>query len=143
MTVDWKRYPKDWKRISLDRIMAVGEVCEVCGVRRGELIARLKRDKFRFRYVGFAEAESVLVDGWHDPDYDKPILVRLSVHHRGVPYLDGSPGDPHDKMDNRDENLLVVCARCHFQEELKIMEQRRTGRKPKPVLHQLSYLVEE
>lgn len=38
----------------------------------------------------------------------------LTVAHLGVPYPDGTPGNPHDKMDVRDENLAALCQRCHL-----------------------------
>ena len=38
---------------------------------------------------------------------------RLTVHHRGIPYADGKPGNPKDKHDLRIENLQVLCVPCH------------------------------
>ncbi len=38
----------------------------------------------------------------------------LTVHHLGAPRPDGSPGDKHDKLDCRDENLVALCQRCHL-----------------------------
>ena len=34
--------------------------------------------------------------------------------HLGTPHADGRPGDKHDKMDVRDENLAALCQRCHL-----------------------------
>ena len=42
----------------------------------------------------------------------------MSVHHVGVDRADGSPGDPHDKMDCRSENLLALCSACHLARDL-------------------------
>jgi hypothetical protein len=39
---------------------------------------------------------------------------RLSVHHRGVPYATGQPGDSRDKHDLRIENLQVLCVPCPY-----------------------------
>ncbi len=44
--------------------------------------------------------------------------VPLSVHHRGLPYADGKPGNPHDKRDLRRENLQVLCLSCHWVVDL-------------------------
>lgn len=44
----------------------------------------------------------------------------MSVHHVGAPKDDGSPGDPHDKLDVRDCNLLALCAKCHLARDLPI-----------------------
>lgn len=41
-------------------------------------------------------------------------IVVLTTAHLGVPYPDGTPGDKHDKMDVRQENLAALCQRCHL-----------------------------
>lgn len=45
-------------------------------------------------------------------------MYELSVHHKGVPYADGRPGDPRDKHDVRRENLSAYCYLCHFRAEM-------------------------
>jgi len=40
---------------------------------------------------------------------------RLTVHHKGIPYPDGRPGDSRDKHDLRLENLQVLCEPCHIE----------------------------
>lgn len=40
-------------------------------------------------------------------------VEKLSVHHKGAPYPDGRPGDPHDKHDLRLCNLQTLCLWCH------------------------------
>lgn len=54
----------------------------------------------------------------------------MSVHHLGVRKPDGSPGDMHDKMDCRTENLLALCAACHLKRDLPghILNAARTRR---------------
>lgn len=47
----------------------------------------------------------------------------MSVHHVGVDRPDGTPGDPHDKLDVRPENLLALCAVCHLRRDLPIHVQ--------------------
>lgn len=39
--------------------------------------------------------------------------VVLTVHHIGVPYANGMPGNPGDKHDLRRENLIALCQECH------------------------------
>lgn len=53
--------------------------------------------------------------------------VPLSVHHRGSPYADGKPGNPHDKRDLRRENLQVLCVPCHWLVDIPLWKshQRR------------------
>lgn len=54
----------------------------------------------------------------------------MSVHHLGAPRDDGSPGDPHDKMDVRPCNLLALCSKCHLARDLPghIINAARTRR---------------
>jgi len=47
----------------------------------------------------------------------------LSVHHIGVAYPDGRPGDPRDKHDLRRENLMVICFTCH--DDVEHIRKRR------------------
>lgn len=85
MPMDRKRYPSDWEQISLRiRFERAGGVCEWCGAVLGQ------------------------------PHPITGSKVVLSVHHIGVAKPDGTPGDPHDKMDCREENLAALCQRCHF-----------------------------
>lgn len=44
--------------------------------------------------------------------------VVLTVAHLGVAKDDGSPGDPHDKLDVRDVNLKAMCQRCHLRYDM-------------------------
>jgi hypothetical protein len=90
--MDRKRYPKNWDEISRRIRTRANGRCEWCGVEAGK-----------------------------PRDYEQkgPCIV-LTVHHIGVPKPDGMPGDPHDKMDCRDENLVALCQRCHLRADLPI-----------------------
>lgn len=85
MPMDYSRYPPDWKQISL-RIRAerAGWQCEWCGAANGQ------------------------------PHPDTGSTVILTVAHLGTPHPDGTPGDKHDKLDVRDDNLAALCQRCHL-----------------------------
>jgi len=48
------------------------------------------------------------------PHPDTGSKVVLTTAHLGTPYSDGTPGDKHDKMDVRPENLAALCQRCHL-----------------------------
>jgi len=52
---------------------------------------------------------------------------QLSVHHLGVPYADGTPGNPEDKHDIRRENLICTCLACHesYEPITRISARRR------------------
>ena len=84
MPVDMKRYPPNWKEISL----------------------RVKeRDGWRCKFCG-AQA--------YQPNPLTGSIVILTTAHLGVPHPDGRPGNKHDKSDVRDENLAALCQRCHL-----------------------------
>ena len=98
------RYPANWEEISLRIRERAQGACEWCGAKAGELI------------------------------HGKPgTRVVLTVHHIGVSKPDGSPGDRHDKMDCRPENLVALCQGCHLMADLpshiaraKATRQRKT-----------------
>lgn len=129
-------YPANWDAISRARREQAGQKCEQCGVPNGTLIVRKpKSDEYLIvdhdgycmyrwpdgRWIHLSE----LPDGF---DYDRDIKVVLTVHHIGVPYPDGRPGNPHDKMDVRPENLIAVCQRCHLilDKEIHIANRKKT-----------------
>jgi hypothetical protein len=78
------RYPSNWKEISLQIRFRSGERCEWCGAENGK------------------------------PNPITGSKVVLTVAHLGVPYPDGTPGNKHDKLDVREENLAALCQRCHL-----------------------------
>ncbi len=122
MSIDPKRYPLDWKQISLARRESAGQKCEWCGVPNHALVCR-KRGTTDYiletldheccykwpdgRWIKLSE----LPDGY---DYDNPTKIVLTVAHLGTPFPDGSPASKHDKMDVRPENLAALCQRCHL-----------------------------
>lgn len=79
-----ERYPNDWKEISL-RIR--------------------EREEWHCKWCGAANGK---------PHPTTGSIVVLTVAHLGTPHADGTPGDKHDKMDVRDENLAALCQRCHL-----------------------------
>jgi hypothetical protein len=129
MPMRTKAYPSNWKEISLQIRERAGWCCEACGVANGEFIIRSVIDPAR--YMTVRPHESVMYRIMGDeavrmsevPDeflYTDEITVVLTVHHIGVDKPDGTPGDPHDKMDVRDENLVALCQRCHLLADLPL-----------------------
>jgi hypothetical protein len=59
------------------------------------------------------QVDALVADGW------KLSYVILTTAHLGKPHPDGRPGDKHDKMDVRDENLAHLCQRCHLLYDLE------------------------
>lgn len=85
MPINRALYPADWEAISRRiRFERAGGRCEQCGA----------------------------VHGQRHPETGA--IVQLQTHHVGADRPDGSPGDPLDKMDCRDENLQALCRRCHL-----------------------------
>lgn len=89
MPVDWSRYPPDWDAIALRVKEAADWRCQDCGMQ-----CRRPGEPFDTH------------------------RRTMSVHHVGAPKDDGSPGDPHDKMDVRPVNLLALCSKCHLARDL-------------------------
>jgi hypothetical protein len=116
MPVDMKRYPADWKAISA-RIRERDEnKCKWCGVPNGAAGYRGPDGQFWTE-----EMINQVCDGG-DPWEGKPyryVVIVLTVAHLGTPHADGTPGDKHDKMDVRDENLAALCQRCHLRYDIK------------------------
>lgn len=90
MPMDYKRYPANWREISL-RI-------------RGE------RARWRCEWCGAENGQPHPVTGSR---------VVLTVAHLGTPHADGHKGDKHDKMDVREENLAALCQRCHIRYDIR------------------------
>lgn len=112
MPVDWSRYPKDWKA-HVERIrLRSGDKCEWCGVPNHTLVERRVDLPNGFRVVKGMSAEASWVDGI------KLTYIILTTAHLGTAHPDGTPGDKHDKMDTRDENLAHLCQRCHLLYDL-------------------------
>lgn len=84
MPYDRSRYPANWEEISRAIIERDGNRCAWCNNANGQ------------------------------PHHITGSKVVLTVHHLGAPRPDHSPGDCHDKMDCRDENLVALCQRCHL-----------------------------
>lgn len=91
MPMDLSRYPKNWKEISH----------EIRFVRAG----------------GKCEGSPAYPDCRAEHGKPHPVTgskVILTTAHIGADLPDGSPGDKHDKMDVRPENLRAWCQRCHL-----------------------------
>jgi hypothetical protein len=127
MPMDKARYPDNWRTIS-DRIRfeRAGGKCEQCGAPHDALILRSTEDPARYViydpvFADFFWPNGEVIHGYLPEEYDaaeKFTRVILTVHHIGVEKPDGTPGDMHDKMDCRDENLIALCQRCHLLADL-------------------------
>lgn len=122
MPVDMKRYPPNWREISqYIRFERAGGKCERCGVEHGVWGQRDPDGRFwTLDELETAIATGRLegVDDGSTGGWSKPFKIILTTAHIGAPFPDGTPGDKHDKMDVRPENLLALCQRCHLLEDL-------------------------
>ena len=125
MPMDKSKYPQDWKQIALEVKERANWTCEECGLKHGQYIIRVPGSKMyltvdddgTYRWQG----KPVRYDDLHESLWDaKEIKIVMTVHHKGVPKPDGSPGDRHDKMDCRPENLVCLCQRCHWMADIDI-----------------------
>ncbi|MBI5671263.1 MAG: hypothetical protein HZC41_24975 [Chloroflexi bacterium] len=118
-------YPANWEEISRRiRYERAGGKCEWCGAPNDTYIRRNR--------VNPALWELASPEDEPDAQWYRPIKVMLTVHHIGVDKPDGTPGDRHDKLDVRDENLAALCQRCHLFADLDIhIENARQTRRAK------------
>jgi hypothetical protein len=126
---DRKKYPPDWKQISLAERAAAGNQCRWCKAPNGVVLDRATggywkwpeenewRDK-KGRYIGLYESSLLEMNEKGYNPYGKVRMWQskciLTVAHLGVPKPDGSPGNKHDKQDCRPENLAALCQSCHL-----------------------------
>lgn len=100
MPVDRKRYPKDWPAIVLAINARAQGQCECegeCGLHRTTPGPRrcCERNGEKAKWANGK--------------------IVLTCAHLGTDKPDGTPGDKHDKMDVRPENLKMMCQRCHLR----------------------------
>lgn len=124
MPIDYSKYPADWHDISRHiRFERAKGRCEQCGAPHGEFIVRSNSNPYHFIVINrdlddyafpTTTPLQITIPGLPSEYTGKLVKVILTVHHIGIAKPDGSPGDPHDKMDCRDENLIALCQRCHL-----------------------------
>ena len=131
MPMNRKLYPENWEEISRDiRFNRAGNCCEWCGVKNHAIGARdiygNWHDDDEIQGMKSDEGYRLFNDG-----YPKTIKIILTVAHLGTAKPDGSPGDKHDKMDCRPENLAALCQRCHLNYDRRdhIANRRKTYQK--------------
>jgi hypothetical protein len=128
MPVDWSRYPPAWATEVVPRIRArSGNRCEWCGLANGAYGYRDKGGGFHPLDGSHAQEVRAAEEGW------RTCKIVLTTAHLGAPHADGRPGDKHDKMDCRDENLAHLCQRCHLLYDLPehVANARKTRNRKK------------
>ena len=128
MPMNLKDYPANWREISLRIRARERGRCKFCGV-PNNAYRNVRTGEYKLRLESCGKW--VLAG-------EKVTRIVLTVAHLGVERADGLPGDKHDKMDVRDENLAALCQRCHlaFDREDHVRhrkenrEARRLAREP-------------
>lgn len=126
MPMDKSKYLLNWDEIARDVKERANWTCQQCGLKHGQSIVRvpgssrwytIEQDCLYYDESG----EPVDMGSLHESVLDaKETRVVMTVHHAGVPKPDGTPGDRHDKMDCRPENLVCLCQRCHWLADIDI-----------------------
>jgi hypothetical protein len=119
MTMDYDRYPSNWKSEIVPSMHArAGSQCEWIEWEAGEWVRcpKMHRDARQL----------------HDETSESTKPVTLTTGHIGAP-THGTHGNPHDKMDVRDENLLLMCGSHHLrydlQDHMRHARETRAARK--------------
>lgn len=110
--MDRSRYPADWEATSQRIRVRADNRCEWCGV--SNRVWGYRDTKGKFHPVASSKEEAEEIAPWGC----KVFRIMLTVAHLGVTHPDGRPGDVHDKMDCRDENLAALCQRCHLRHDV-------------------------
>ena len=106
MPMNYELYPADWREISH--------------------FIRYERAKGHCEWCGAEDRKPHPVTG---------SMVYLTTAHLGISLPDGTPGDKHNKMDCRPENLACLCQRCHLNyDRWDHLEVQRINRIQKRVL---------
>lgn len=135
MAMDRSRYPSDWEEISYHiRFVRAGGKCEWCGVPNGEVGARDKQGNWYDEHSIHCMNSDVGYSCFGE--FPKMVKIILTVAHLGIPHLDGRPGNKHDKMDVRSDNLAALCQKCHlnYDREDHIAKAKETRRRKRDQL---------
>lgn len=122
-------YPSNWNKISLNVRNKAGWHCEWCGVSNGAIGYREPSGKF----VQLADCKANIGMEVEEAAYEGKhiIVIVLTVAHLGTAHADGTPGNKHDKMDVRPENLASLCQRCHLNyDRIDTIARRKRKKHP-------------
>lgn len=116
MSIDYSKYPANWKTEIRPRILArAANRCERCGVKNNIHIIRSAENGARFIELD-AEGD-YMIDGEYIKMSEEPSEFADSALTRVVltiAHLD------HDITHNDDSNLMALCQRCHLLHDGKM-----------------------
>ena len=124
MPIDYKKYPKDWKKIRARILERERHSCKECGAKNYDIGYRDNRgnwNQIECSHQGDAEAEWAKSVGY------KIIKIVLTIAHLN-----------HDISDNSDENLAALCQLHHLRHDISHhKENSRNTRNKKKGLQNL------
>lgn len=116
MPIDYKRYPPNWKKEIVPRILKrAGDCCEVCGLQNKTIVFSVRNNAKSKWFKTFEEADQQpkTFESKYNPKTErselvpnpKPVKVILTIAH-----LD------HDETnwDVTDDRLKAMCQKCHL-----------------------------
>ena len=120
MPMDRSKYPENWEIISWNVRESQGWKCKFCGVRGGDIGYRDSTGIFHRLYNITDTDDTLMRDaeeyGGVSIPYDaRKIKIVLTVAHLN-----------HDTEDNREENLVALCQKCHLRYDSEIHRKNRT-----------------
>lgn len=98
MPIDYKKYPKDWSEIRKRILDRARNRCEQCGLQNG--VTGYRDSSGKFHASEGMQVETDLLDG------ERVFRIVLTIAHLN-----------HDIHDNRPENLMALCQRCHLSHD--------------------------
>lgn len=103
------RYTSDWEYISTRiKFKRAGNRCEKCQLKNGSFIRRKLNGQYE--YLLATEIEYL-----HKIASVRKISILRVCKEKNITYVNLSVAHlNHDEKDNRDENLLCMCQRCHL-----------------------------
>lgn len=147
MPCDYSKYPPNWKEIRREILNRAYGKCEWCGVANGTLL-HIDGDE-RIDIGQIVDNELVRGDAMYIDSLamegEEITRVVLTIAHLGTDHPDGTPGDKHDKMDCRPENLAALCQKCHLAYDLEdhMRHAAETRRKKRIAAGQVELIPEE
>lgn len=120
MPIDYSRYPKNWKKEIVPRILSrANHCCEICTLKNHSVVYSIKLHvkevgRYKLRTLWFSHE----TDAKREDEYGncKPVKVVLTIAH-----LD------HDELNHNvsDERLMALCQICHLRYDAKEKYRRR------------------
>jgi 5-methylcytosine-specific restriction endonuclease McrA len=94
MPCDYKKYPKDWKRIVMDRRKEANNKCELCYAPNRAYVDRPINESDRIHWA----------HPWYlcNTEGSKSTKIVLTLHHIDC-----------NKQNNTRQNLILLCQKCH------------------------------